>query len=155
MTSIIALKGKISSKNFKCICLKKQKTSYQFLFHFWNLHQIFNILGKNVRRIAQIFLKYWLQKTLILQCLKDFVSGRPLAVDILTSPKYYWNLTDSTFAQMVYFWENSLRNLNFFFLWHEYLPAAVSGFRNSPMISDVTKRDVSQLNISQNDKSFG
>ena len=155
MTSIIALKGKISSKNFKCICLKKQKTSYQFLFHFWNLHQIFNILGKNVRRIAQIFLKYWLQKTLILQCLKDFVSGRPLAVDILTSPKYYWNLTDSTFAQMVYFWENSLRNLNFFFLWHEYLPAAVSGLRNSPMISDVTKRDVSQLNISQNDKSFG
>ena len=43
----------------------------------------------------------------------------------------------------------------FCFLWHEYLPAAVSGLRNSPMISDVTKRDVSQLNISQNDESFG
>ena len=114
MTSIIALKGKISSKNFKCICLKKQKTSYQFLFHFWNLHQIFNILGKNVRRIAQIFLKYWLQKTLILQCLKDFVSGRPLAVDILTSPKYYWNLTDSTFAQMVYFLGKFTTEFEFF-----------------------------------------
>ena len=42
----------------------------------------------------------------------------------------------------------------FCLLWPEYLSSAVNVLRNSPGISDITKRDVFQLNFSQSDETI-
>ena len=47
---------------------QKRNTFSNFLFHFWNLHQIFNILKRDTMVIANVFSK--------LQTVKNFV--RPL-----------------------------------------------------------------------------
>ena len=58
----------MSNSQFKCIYLKNGIPLINFLFHFWNLHQISNILKKKIMVIANVFLK--------LQTVKNFV--RPL-----------------------------------------------------------------------------
>ena len=40
---------------------------------------------------------------------------------------------------------------SFSLLWREYLPSAVNVLTNSPKISDQTKREIFQLNLSQID----
>ena len=47
------------------LCMK-QKVFLNFLLHFWNLHQIFNILKKNMALIVYVFPK--------LETAKDVVS---------------------------------------------------------------------------------
>ena len=45
--------------------------------------------------------------------------------------------------------------LKFSVLWREYLVSAVSGLTNSPKISDLTKTDIFQLYVLQNDETVG
>ena len=44
MTRILAAISKFSDNNFKRIYLKKEKLFVNFLLHFWNVHEIYNIL---------------------------------------------------------------------------------------------------------------
>ena len=44
MTSIPAAISKILSNNFKRYYLKNTRLFLDFLFHFWNMHEIYNIL---------------------------------------------------------------------------------------------------------------
>ena len=57
MPSILLEIVRISNSTFKYNYLKKEKLFVNFLFHFWNLHQILNILKKLMIVIANVFPK--------------------------------------------------------------------------------------------------
>ena len=69
MASILIRISRICHSQFKCNYLKDQSLFLNFLFHFWNLHQILNILKKRMIVIANIFAK--------LETVKNFF--RPLS----------------------------------------------------------------------------
>ena len=46
MTSIPVAICRFSDNNFKCLFLKKERLFVDFLLHFWNVHEIYNILKK-------------------------------------------------------------------------------------------------------------
>ena len=52
MTSIPAAICKILSNNFKRYYLKNKGLFQDFLFHFWNVHKIKNILKKRMSVLA-------------------------------------------------------------------------------------------------------
>ena len=68
MASILLKSGRICDFQCKCNYLKNEKLFLNCLLHFWNLHQILNILRKEMMVIANVFPK--------LQTVKIFV--RPL-----------------------------------------------------------------------------
>ena len=86
MTSILALKRKISRKKFKCSSLGNQKLFINFLLHLWNLYQIFNVLKKKIRLKAQVFPKLLTPIFLAYQCFKDYILGDTLTINV---PKEY------------------------------------------------------------------
>ena len=53
----ILLIVRIWKSQFKCNYVKNEKLLLDFLFHFWNLHQILNILRKSMIVIANVFAK--------------------------------------------------------------------------------------------------
>ena len=55
----------ISNSQLKCKYLKNENLFLNFLFDFWNLHQISNILKKNMMVIANAFLKLQTLKILV------------------------------------------------------------------------------------------
>ena len=63
-----------------------------------------------------------------------------------------------TYSKKVFsFWNKCIWNGcgKFSLLWREYLSSIVNVLTNSPKISDLTKREVSQLALSQNDEQRG
>ena len=46
MKCIPVAKCRFSNNKFKRLYLKKEKLSVDFLLHFWNVHEIWNILRK-------------------------------------------------------------------------------------------------------------
>ena len=68
MASILLNIGTICNSQSQCNYLKNEKLFLNFLFHFWNLHQILNILKWKMMVIANVFPK--------LQNVNNFV--RPL-----------------------------------------------------------------------------
>ena len=46
MTSIPVVTCKLSHNKFKRHYLKKERFFFDFLFNFWNVHEIYNILKK-------------------------------------------------------------------------------------------------------------
>ena len=56
---------RIWNSQFKCKYLKNQKHFLNFLFHFLNLHEIWNILKKRMIVIARLFLKLETVKILL------------------------------------------------------------------------------------------
>ena len=98
--SIPVVIRRIYRYQFKRIYLKNQKCFALLLLRFLNLHQILNIWRKKMSLIVCVFKyfwNYWLQKMWLLKCIKDPVSENPLAVNVLTSPRNYWNLQKSIF----------------------------------------------------------
>ena len=57
MTSIPAAICRIFCNNFKGYYLKNGRLFLDFLFHFWNVHNIYNILKKRMSVLAYIFRK--------------------------------------------------------------------------------------------------
>ena len=55
MESTLFIIARICDFKFKSNYLKNYKLSLNFLFDFWNLHQILNILKKKMMVIANIF----------------------------------------------------------------------------------------------------
>ena len=52
MASILFNIARIRNSQFKCNYLKKEKFFLNFLFHFWKLHRILNILKKKYDRLS-------------------------------------------------------------------------------------------------------
>ena len=57
MTRIPAAKCRISCNNFKHYYLKNGRLFLDFLLHFWNVHEIYNILKKRMSVLASLFPK--------------------------------------------------------------------------------------------------
>ena len=68
MTNILFQRAKICHSQFKWNYLLNEKLFLNFLFHFWNLHQILNVLKEKMIVIANVFPKF--------QTVKNFL--RPL-----------------------------------------------------------------------------
>ena len=65
MGSILFKIVRIWHAQFKCTYLKNKKPFLNFLFHFWNLHQILNILKQNMIVMANILPKLQAVKNLL------------------------------------------------------------------------------------------
>ena len=52
MTSILVAKYRFSNNKFRCLYLKKEKLFVEFFSHFWNVHEIENILKKKKSILA-------------------------------------------------------------------------------------------------------
>ena len=65
MASILFKISSICNSQFKCNYLKNEKLFVNFLFYFWNLHQILNILKEKMIVIANLFLKLQVVKNLV------------------------------------------------------------------------------------------
>ena len=52
MTSILVAKCRFSNNKFKRLYLIKEKLFVEFFLHFWNVHEIENILKKNKSILA-------------------------------------------------------------------------------------------------------
>ena len=70
MTSILFLKLKIYCEELKYNYLKNKKFFLDFLLHFWNLHQIWNILKNKMSLIADVFPKLDTAKNMLTQMSK-------------------------------------------------------------------------------------
>ena len=65
MASILFKISSICNSQFKCNYLKNEKLFVNFLFYFWNLHQILNVLKEKMIVIANLFLKLQVVKNLV------------------------------------------------------------------------------------------
>ena len=55
----------ISRNKFKRHYLKNKRLSADVLFHFWNVHEIWNILEKKMSILAWLFQKLWIAKEVV------------------------------------------------------------------------------------------
>ena len=65
MASILSMVVEICNSQFKCNYLKNQNLFLNFLFHFWNIHQILDILKEKMMFIANVFPKLQTVKNLV------------------------------------------------------------------------------------------
>ena len=65
MTNVLFKIARICHFQFKCNYLKNEKHFLIFLFCFWNLHQILNVLKKKIIVIANVFHKLQTVKNLV------------------------------------------------------------------------------------------
>ena len=77
--------------------LKNQKLFLDFLFHFWNLHQMLNILKKMMILTANVFRNYRLGKSWLDLSLNSAVSEHGLTVNMWKRSNYLQNLHESDF----------------------------------------------------------
>ena len=89
MASILFKVVGICNSQFKCNYLKNKKHFFKFLFHFWILHQILNILKEKMIVIANVFPKLLIVKIFVRKVYKeprfrtDFLSQHVKASQIL------------------------------------------------------------------------
>ena len=74
MPSILFKIARIFNSQINCNHLENEKLFSKFLFHFWNLHQILNILEEQMLVIANIIPKLQIVKTWLEKFLKSSVS---------------------------------------------------------------------------------
>ena len=86
---------RICSSLFKCNYLKNEKLLLNFLFHWWNLHQILNIFVKRMILIATVFSRLQIVKNLFKLPSKNHCFRHPSTVNMLIGVKYLWNLHES------------------------------------------------------------
>ena len=55
----------ISRNKFKRHYLKNKRLFVYFLLHFWNVHEIYNILKKKMSILAKLFQKLWTAKEVV------------------------------------------------------------------------------------------
>ena len=95
VTRILVIIRRISRNHFKCNYLKNQTIFLEIWLRFWNLHELSKILKKRWAWQLKYLRYYWLRKTRFLKYLKGSVWEPPAAVNMLTSPKHFWNLHES------------------------------------------------------------
>ena len=55
----------ISRNKFKRHYLKNKRLFAHFFLHFWNVHEIYNILKKKMTILALLFQKLWIAKEVV------------------------------------------------------------------------------------------
>ena len=66
------------NSQIKCNYVKNEKIFLNFLFHFWNLHQILNILKEKMMLLANVFSKLQTVKNIVILLCKKHRFGRHL-----------------------------------------------------------------------------
>ena len=92
MRRILFIIVRMCRSQFKYNHLKNRKCFLNVLLHFWNLHQILNILKKKRSSELLCFQSYRLRNTSLDQCLKSAFPEHLLKVNMLKGPKHLWNL---------------------------------------------------------------
>ena len=77
MASILFNIAGICNSQIKCNYLKNGKIFVNFLFHFWSLHQILNILKKEMMVWANVFSKLQTVKNIVTPLFKKRRFGIP------------------------------------------------------------------------------
>ena len=65
MASILFKIVRICKSQFRCNYLKNEKLFRNILFHFWNLHEILNLLKERMIVVAKVFPKLRTVKILL------------------------------------------------------------------------------------------
>ena len=89
--------ARICHSQFKCNYLENGKRFLNFLFHFWNLHHILNILKEKMIVIANAFPKLQTVKNLFRTLSKRRRFRAWFDSQHIKRPKNLWNLHESTF----------------------------------------------------------
>ena len=128
MASILFKFVRICNSQFKCNYLKNKKVFLNIMFHFWNLHQILNILKKKMIVIANEFPKLQTLKILVRPLSKKrlfrtrFDSEHVKASQLLAnspwesfyhvllsfSAKLIWNMSPITLGEILEMFVNAL-----------------------------------------------
>ena len=96
MTSILASICKIFGNNFKRYYLKNGRLFLDFLFYFWNVHKIWNILKKGWVSQPKYFGNYFFLKRLLLKPLESLAAEHHSVINVLTGSKHRWKLQGNT-----------------------------------------------------------
>ena len=96
MTKTVLKIARIWNSQFKYNYLKNEKSFVNFLLHFWNVHQILNILKEKMLVIANVFPKLQTVNSWLDISLKSAVSEHALTVNMWKRPKYLRKLNEST-----------------------------------------------------------
>ena len=110
MASILVNIARSCESQFKCNYLKNQKYLINFLFHFWNLHQISNISKKKMMVIANIFPKSQTMKNFVRRLCKKrrfrtrFDSQHVKVSQILEKPpsEHFYHVLSSFWEKLVW-----------------------------------------------------
>ena len=90
MTSIPAAICRIFCNNFKRYSLKNGRLFLDFLLHFWNVHEIYNILRKRMSVLAYLYPKLYFGKRMLLKRLEGLASEHDSVINVLTGSKHRW-----------------------------------------------------------------
>ena len=103
MASILLIKGKLCRKQFKCNYLKNQRSSINFLLHFWCSYHIFNILKKRMSLRAQEISKLLTRKKRrFLNVLKCCVSAHPFRNQHVNASQTLLKSAGSSFIRLLH-----------------------------------------------------
>ena len=96
MTSIPVAICRYSGKNLKRFYLDKEKYFTNFWLHFWNMHEICNILKKRTISYPNYYRNNWIRNRSLLKRLKDLSSAHHSAINVLTGSKHWWSQHGTT-----------------------------------------------------------
>ena len=91
MTSIPVAISRLSDNNCKRLYLKKQRDFLDFLLHFWNEHEIQNILKRKKSILAYYYRNYCIRKRCLLKRLKGLASAHHSVINALTGSQHCWS----------------------------------------------------------------
>ena len=96
MTSIPVAICRYSGNNLKRFYLNKEKYFTNFWLHFWNVHEIYNILKKRTISYPNYYRNNWIRNRSLLKRLKDLSSAHHSAINVLTGSKHCWSQHGTT-----------------------------------------------------------
>ena len=107
IASILFNIARICKSQFKGNYLTNEKLFLNFLFHFWNLHQILNILKKEMIVIANVFPKLQTVKNLFRPLCKKLFFGtrldsRRLKVSRILAKECFYDLFSSIWGKSIW-----------------------------------------------------
>ena len=147
---------RICHSHFKCKYLKNETLFLNFLFHFWNLHQILNILKKKMMAIANLLPKLETVENFVTalskkRCFGTSLDSEHLRVSriIAKSPWQHFSYDHHLFLKFFRIWyrlqkwNKKFRKSFLFFRYSHlnwelqhlilgYLPSAVNVLTNTP-----------------------
>ena len=97
MRSIPVAICRFSGNKFKRFYLKKERPFEDFLYYFWNVHEIENILKKKTRvSYRNYYRNYCIRKRCLLKRLKGLASADHSIINVLMGSKHCWSQHGTT-----------------------------------------------------------
>ena len=112
MASILFNIARICNTQLKCNYLENEKLFRNFLFHFWNLHQISNIWKRNIMATTNVFPKLQTVKNFVTplckkRCFRTRLDSRNVKLPKILA-KYLWECFCPVFSSI---WRKLIRKI--------------------------------------------